>query len=212
MIRTVLLENSHLKSANIFKKLQDRHDIIICNYSNNPDETLSYLATESKYDLIISSVDFRGVENIKLISKLNKVDKKPTLILTDHLHVSELREYYRSGASGFLSFNVNDEAIGSCLKLVRNGQVFLDQELLVEILNSNNEIEVSHPLTMHLFEEREMVVLKLISQGETNCQIAEQLFLSTRTVEGIRNMLIMKTGVKNTASLVGFAFRNRILK
>jgi len=40
MIRTVLLENSHLKSANIFKKLQDRHDIIICNYSNNPDEIL----------------------------------------------------------------------------------------------------------------------------------------------------------------------------
>jgi len=64
---------------------------------------------------------------------------------------------------------------------------------------------------MHLFEERETFVLKLISQGKTNMQIAGEMYLSPRTVEGIRNMLIIKTGVKNTASPISFAFRNGIL-
>ena len=68
---------------------------------------------------------------------------------------------------------------------------------------SNIPIEIS---------EREEEVLQLICKEFTNAEIAEQLFLSTRTVEGHRNNLLMKTGCRNTAGLVVFAIRYHLFK
>jgi DNA-binding NarL/FixJ family response regulator len=53
--------------------------------------------------------------------------------------------------------------------------------------------------------------LKHISNGLTNCEISELLFISKRTVEGHRQNLIEKTKVKNTASLVRFAVQNGLV-
>jgi DNA-binding NarL/FixJ family response regulator len=59
--------------------------------------------------------------------------------------------------------------------------------------------------------EREKEVLHLICQGDTNGEIAEKLFISKRTVEGHRKHLLEKTHCKNSASLVAFAFQQRLV-
>jgi DNA-binding CsgD family transcriptional regulator len=58
--------------------------------------------------------------------------------------------------------------------------------------------------------ERELEVLKLICAEKTTPEIAEQLFLSPRTVEGHRNNILLKTGARNVAGLVVFAMTNGI--
>jgi len=60
--------------------------------------------------------------------------------------------------------------------------------------------------------ERELSVLELIAEGHTNAEIADQIFLSKRTVEGHRQQLIEKTGSKNTAGLVRFGFQKKLLR
>lgn len=70
----------------------------------------------------------------------------------------------------------------------------------------------SELLSRYEINEREFSVLELISQGLTNAQIADQIFLSKRTIEGIRQHLIDKTQTKNTADLVRFAFQNKLLE
>jgi DNA-binding NarL/FixJ family response regulator len=59
---------------------------------------------------------------------------------------------------------------------------------------------------------REIEVLKLICQELTANEIANQIFLSPRTVEGIRTKLLEKIGVKNTAGLVMYAVKNKIVE
>ncbi|MNJ81080.1 Oxygen regulatory protein NreC [compost metagenome] len=54
--------------------------------------------------------------------------------------------------------------------------------------------------------------MELIADGFTNLEIADKIFLSKRTVEGYRQNLIDKTGVKNTAELVKYAFQHGLLK
>jgi len=60
--------------------------------------------------------------------------------------------------------------------------------------------------------DRELAVLELIAEGFTNAEIADKIFLSKRTVEGLRQHLIEKTNSKNTAELVRFAFQNYLLQ
>ena len=59
---------------------------------------------------------------------------------------------------------------------------------------------------------RELSVLELASEGFTNYEIGEKLFMSKRTAEGIRQHLIFRTGVRNTAALITFAFRAGIIR
>ncbi|MNR59166.1 Oxygen regulatory protein NreC [compost metagenome] len=57
-----------------------------------------------------------------------------------------------------------------------------------------------------------MEVLELIGEGFTNLQIADKLFLSKRTVEGHRQNLLEKTGVKNTAALIKYAIKTGLMQ
>ena len=61
------------------------------------------------------------------------------------------------------------------------------------------------------FSERELQVLHLICEENTNAEIGKAIFLSPRSVEGIRQRLIEKTGVKNTVGLVIWAVRNGVV-
>ena len=88
----------------------------------------------------------------------------------------------------------------STMKAMRNAAAYKNQV----IRNINNiPIEIS---------EREEAVLQLICKEFTNAEIAEKLFVSTRTAEGHRNNLLMKTGCRNTAGLVVFAIRYGLFK
>ena len=62
------------------------------------------------------------------------------------------------------------------------------------------------------FTERELEVLKLICEEKTAAEIGKEIFLSPRSVEGIRQKLIEKVGVRNTAGLVMFALKNGIVE
>ena len=62
------------------------------------------------------------------------------------------------------------------------------------------------------FTERELEVLKLISEEKTAAEIGKEIFLSPRSVEGIRQRLIEKVGVRDTAGLVMFAIKNGIIE
>jgi len=83
----------------------------------------------------------------------------------------------------------------------------------VEQLNNQpNFVDKVGETILHLeMSERELEVLYLISEGLTNIEIAEKLFLSKRTVEGHRQNLIDKTGTKNSASLIKYAVLNGLV-
>jgi DNA-binding NarL/FixJ family response regulator len=67
-------------------------------------------------------------------------------------------------------------------------------------------------ITLVKLNDRETEVLKGICNELTTAQIAEQLYLSPRTIEGIRTTLIDKLGVKNVAGLVVYAIKNGIVE
>jgi DNA-binding NarL/FixJ family response regulator len=72
--------------------------------------------------------------------------------------------------------------------------------------NKNEDELIINSLT-----RREIEVIRLISQGLSNNEIAERLFISSRTVAGHRNNLLQKTGSKNSVSLAVFAIRNSLV-
>ncbi len=114
------------------------------------------------------------------------------------------------GANGYLLKNAEPEEIRKAIYAVcENGYYFNDlvNKALLKKLVLKNNIKPSFNENIDL-TERELEVLKLICEEKTAAEIAKQIFLSPRSVEGIRQRLIEKIGVRNTAGIVMFAVKN----
>ena len=94
-----------------------------------------------------------------------------------------------------------------------NGYYFNDlvNKALLKKLVLKNNLRPSFNNNIE-FTEREQEVLKLICEEKTATEIGKEIFLSPRSVEGIRQRLIEKVGVRNTAGLVMFAIKNGIVE
>lgn len=100
----------------------------------------------------------------------------------------------------------------SIYAVYENGYYFNDlvNKALLKKLVSKRNFKPSFNQDVE-FTERELEVLKLICEEKTAAEIGKEIFLIPRSVEGIRQKLIEKVGVRNTAGLVMFALKNGIV-
>ena len=124
--------------------------------------------------------------------------------------------YYKmidAGAKGFMLKNTGIENVITAIKKVAAGENFFSEELLLSILNNmrdSNKTETESPDSE--ISEREMEILYHVCKGKSNQEIADELFISKRTVDKHRANLLSKTGCRNTAALVMYAIKNKIIE
>jgi DNA-binding NarL/FixJ family response regulator len=118
-----------------------------------------------------------------------------------------------NGANGYLLKDAEPQEIRKAIYAVhQNGYYFSDlvNKALLKKLVLKSAVKPTFKNNLE-FTERELEVLKLICDEKTAAEIGQQIFLSPRSVEGIRQRLIEKIGVRNTAGLVMFAVKNGII-
>lgn len=151
-----------------------------------------------------------GMEATKLVRK-NYPNVK-VLVVTMYDDDKFIIHMMENGANGYLLKNAEpDEIIKSIYSVYENGYYFNDlvNKALLKKLVLKNNLKPSFNQNVEL-TERELQVLKLICEEKTAAEIAKEIFLSPRSVEGIRQRLIEKVGVRNTAGLVMFAVKSGI--
>ncbi|WP_199748279.1 MULTISPECIES: response regulator transcription factor [unclassified Pedobacter] len=161
-------------------------------------------------DLKMPGMD--GMEAIKLIRKKYTGDIK-MLVVTMYDDVKFIIHLMESGANGYLLKNTDPKEIRKAIYSVHeSGYYFNDivTKALLRKLTIKSPAKLSLDQTIE-FSERELDVLKLICNEKTASEIGTELFLSPRSVEGIRMRIIEKTGVRNTAGLVMFAIKNGVI-
>ena len=136
------------------------------------------------------------------------------LALSMHGEHNYILKMLEAGATGYILKNAGKEEMLTAIISVASGNSYFSREVssrLIEYLNKpqvnikNTDKDI--PLT-----NREIEILKLIAQEYSNSEIAEELFISVRTVDTHRRNLIEKLGVKNTAGLVRFAIRKGLVE
>jgi DNA-binding NarL/FixJ family response regulator len=117
-----------------------------------------------------------------------------------------------SGASGFLLKDSDIDEVYSAVESVVAGDSYFSTALLGSLTSHMSPLATPQPSDEDALSDREMEILVEVCRGLSNQEIADKLFISKRTVDKHRANILEKTGCKNTANLVVYAIKNRLVE
>ena len=146
----------------------------------------------------------------KTIAFLSFLKPAKTVILSDKIQRDKVELLERVGVCQFFSSFITQPQINDLLDAVSLGKIFYDERIKT-VLNYNAAEEFKNTCSQLNISEREVEIIKLIAEGFINKEIADQLFLSTHTVNTHRKNIMSKLGVNNATGIVIFAVRERLI-
>ncbi|MDP3352225.1 MAG: response regulator transcription factor [Flavobacteriaceae bacterium] len=203
----------------IIAVLEDEDDIQVVGYSCNGNELINWFKEDNKCDVLILDInmpEISGMEVLKFLKQKNIF--QPTVVLSSYDDIKLIKEVIKLGAKGFIAKKCAGKHILNAIRSVIHDEEYFGpsiQELIVKnfatktVLNGNNTNQ-DGILTSSL-TEREIQVLKLIAKQKSTKEIAEELFISSNTVETHRKNLIKKINVKNVVGLALYAAKNNLV-
>jgi DNA-binding NarL/FixJ family response regulator len=181
--------------------------------ADNGEDLLNGLSTAMP-DVIIMDLKMPIMDGMEATKEVKKrFSSIKILVVTMYEDDKFIIHLMENGANGYLLKNAESDEIRKSIYAVHeNGYYFNDlvNKALLKKLVMKGNFKPSFNQDID-FTERELEVLKLICEEKTAAEIGKEIFLSPRSVEGIRQRLIEKVGVRNTAGLVMFAIKNGIV-
>jgi two-component system response regulator NreC len=134
------------------------------------------------------------------------------IILSMHANSMYAVRALRCGAVGYLMKDADQEEIILAIQTVMRGQRYLSPTLAGQVIDAllSPDEEMSDPYISLTMRERQ--VLQMVAEGRTNQEVAERLFLSSRTIEVHRANLMRKLNIKTQAELVRFAIQKGLIE
>ena len=165
-------------------------------------------------DVVLMDIDMPEMDGVEATKEALRI--RPSLKIIVLSMYGDEQYYYKmidAGAKGFLLKNSGIDKVVAAIQKVAAGESFFSEELLVNILNNmrDNKADTAGAADNDI-SDRELEILYQVCRGLSNQEIADKLFISKRTVDKHRANLLSKTGCKNTAALVMYAIKNKIIE
>ncbi len=155
-------------------------------------------------DLIIVDLELGGRDGLDLVKDTkNRYPLIPMLVLTMHDESVYAERSLRAGAAGYVTKQQLDETLLVAIRYVLAGEIYMSDQLQTQLatkcLGQSNHMAPHSP--QNSLTDRELQVFRLIGEGRTTRQIAENLSLSIKTIESHREHIKCKLTIKNAAQL-----------
>ena len=172
------------------------------------------LSEEHKPDAIILDVGVPKLNGIEVAERVQKQPRPPSvIILSMHADESYIIRALAAGARAYLLKDATDEDLLPALRAVASGKPFFSPTVTGVLIEDYVRQLQARGLTdsYHLLTDREKEVLQLLAEGRSNKEVAALLDVGVSTIETHRANLMQKLNLHNTAEIVLYAVRKRII-
>lgn len=210
-VHVLVAESSDIYRYGLESILKESTKIQIFRVCTSGKELIKHYKKSSNSVCLISS----GISDMNihdLMLELEKINEHAAaIVLTHSTEISHLNQALKAGVKGYLTKNASaDELISVILQVSEGKQAFGEAASQMMVGRYADLAKKKPSANKKLITKREREIMKLIVKGYTSAEIANQLFISTRTVETHRSNLMNKLELKNAAALVRYAMEENL--
>ena len=211
-IRVIVADDHHILLDGLKVLLQKQKDIEVLGVFRNGGELLNALP-DLDPQVAIVDINMPEMDGHTLTKQIKALYPSIHVIVLsmydDSGHIMDMLE---AGASGYLLKNVTDKELTDAIRAVMEGKMYFSSEVSEKIatLAVTQQKRDEQP-SLPKLTERELEILRLISAEYSNAEIANQLFISERTVETHRKNMLRKTNNKTIVGLLKYAMEHQII-
>lgn len=203
-LNVLLVDDHPIFLKGLVEVIQDEFQEFVIHAFSDSEKALCS-ANEINYDLVITDLDMPKMNGIALINELKLQNPKViVLLLTMHKEQDIMRSALVNGIDGYvLKDDVVDELVIAIEEVLKGNKYISELEAISKHDEQNEELK---SLT-----KTELLVLKGISENKTSKEIANNLFVSIKTIQNHRNNISRKLRLKGSNNLLKFAINNKHL-
>lgn len=211
MIRVVVADDHHLVRQGIRALLEKAGDIQVVGEASDGQEAIELVERLSP-DVLVLDIAMPRLDGLQATERVEGLGLgTQVVILSMYGDKTLVRRALRSGARGYLLKHAVAEELLLAVRAAIRGEVYLSPEISRSVVADFLQAEAEEAQAADLLTPREMEVLQLVVEGNTNRAIAEILHLSIKTVEKHRANLMGKLEVNDLAALVRVAIRKGLV-
>lgn len=215
-IKVLIVDDHRLLRDGLAALLRQAEDIEIVGSVPSGEEAISVFPS-LRPDVILMDIMMGGMTGIEATRWIKEQDAQVKVILISSEIKKELvTAGIQCGIDGYLPKDVEFDVLQEAIRTVKSGGRFFNQAItnLVfedfyqkkKLTNTQGKVTLPNDLT-----KREQEVLALVASGKSNQEVADDLFISIKTVDTHKNHILDKLGLKNTAELVKYAIKNKLI-
>jgi two-component system response regulator NreC len=203
-VRIVLADDHAVVRSALRLLLDAERDLEVVAEAGDIDSTVRYVRGH-KPDVLVLDLNMPTGRTLRAVPEMLEASPETSVVvLTMETDPSYAREAIQTGVLGYVLKEAADEELVSAVRLASAGKTYLQPELGAKLAADAGS-------SADGLSEREVEILRLIALGHTNTEIAEQLFLSVRTVESHRAHIQQKLKLSKRSDLVRYALERGLL-
>lgn len=211
-VRIALVDDHALFRSGLKGLLSQRDGFKVVADVSSGEEFLALLPGLD-VDVVFMDISMPGIDGAETTRRA--LAQHPELkIITLSMYGDE--HYYslmvKSGALGFLLKDSDIDEVYDAVESVASGENYVNKQLLDSMTRNMSRLATTSAEDDESLSDREIEILVEVCRGLSNQEIADKLFISKRTVDKHRANILEKTGCKNTANLVVYAIKNRLVE
>ena len=209
MIRLIIADDHAIVRHGLKQILALEPDISVVGESGCGEELLQALK-KTACDIVLLDINMPGYTGVELIQKLhNEYPDLMILVLSMHQEGPIASRALKAGAAGYLTKDNEPEILMQAIRKVISGGNFIDPVLVDTLIFSPTQ--ENRPLHEGL-SERELQVFMMLVAGKTVTEIANEIFLSIKTVSTHKSRLMGKMNIQTQTDLIRYAIRHQLIK
>lgn len=212
IIKTIIADDHGIFLDGLRMMLESEPGISVVAQAKNGRELVE-LVKNNDVDVVLTDISMPIMDGIEATKRMLAIKPSIAIIaLSMHEEENIVLELLEAGGKGYLLKNSDKQEVWDAVKTVHDQMPYYCKSISAKMIR---KIARSHhnPYEFSVkpeFSDREIKIISFICQELTNKEIADQLNLSMRTVEGYRLRILERIGVKNTVGLVIFAMKHKI--